>query len=1428
MVMITLGIYAQRFTDNLDRGLVAVNMGNTAFLSWRILAEETSGVTYNVYRDGSLVASGLSVSNYTDTQVGDNYAVAAVVNGTEQHLCQAVSTWGNGSGAGMLNIRLATVYDRNGNDVTGHYEPNDAEFADLDGDGQLEMIIKRLNWVDAGTSDGTIQADTLVKNNKGIYEYDSKEFVVLDAYDINWQTGAASLMWRIDCGPNMVSLNSTEINVIAYDWDEDGFAEVVLRGADNMIVYGSDGQTRLYTIGDMTVNTRNTFAHDNAQFAWTHTGNEYLIYLNGATGAQYQVTDYPLLRLEYASSLSEEWGGRGYGHNSSKYFFGAPFLDGRKAYLFMGRGIYGSHKMIAMDLNRKNHQWSEKWRWNCMDSKSKWYGNGYHNFVIADVDEDGRDEIVYGSMVIDDNGNGLNTTGLGHGDAQHVSDLDPWRRGLEFFGCLEDSKGFNYRNATTGEIYYRYVSGGDDGRCIAGNFLDNYPGSIGRSSSHGMISCVTDSDLPEISNVIAWSDCNFRIYWDGDLCSEILNSPGTARDAKIEKPGVGRIFTSSGCNMNNDSKNNPCFQGDLLGDWREEIVLRCGTNVRVYTSTNASRHAMPSLWFDHQYRQAMVWQMMAYNQPPHLSYFIGESEDYTMAPPPLTNRGRTELPAGASFDSSYDGQHLLFCPQENVALTFQNKVAPASLTINTPTWVQGHDNNDNITTTTYTHTLNYTGSGATLQGPMRLVKQGNGTLNLPKKTLSYTGRTEIWGGTVNFQGTLTDSKVWMNRHTTLNLTGATLRGGLEMNYGSTLNVGGPTAQTLSTVTISDLTLNYGARVVLDFNAADASQSDQLIVSSLTIGSKDWDNGPTYAAPVFQLNGSASLADGRYPVATVASVEGNLDRVCIEGVTTQNAESHYFLRHDDGILYLVVGEKQTLTAPTISFASLVERSLGSEYPTSAGQRYFLPVVTIDKKPFISGVQKYVPAFQAQFTDLDGNVTVFGNDQPTASYTEDYESVTGITGWISGGAPITLGSGDAGHGQYFYLNPGTSTNTRYAYNRFNVDGLTQAPLYYVDFDLAIKAGNTDPCEFCVMSKGGINPTNNWDNYAAINGYANMLFDLSCPKNSTTFTVNGTTTTTTLASGQWVHVSLTVNQNEGTVAWSLSNGDSGIFTLPEGTSSEFDGFYLVMGRYNSVFKLDNISIRTPADDLSTYAFTQPGTLTITASLDGFLPAEASYIINTPYQLLCETKDYNEIRAADAASVLGGSFSASPYTSRWANWSKTNATYGERYVMVSSGKNSGNIDNDAILDFQAGRELCLVQDFGIGCNLDARNYNIVARNLIDDNTIVFYKADRSRGGAPSYDQGYAHANADGTWTYEMYQNTTFCKFIAYAPYFSTLIGDANNSGEVTITDAILTASYILGEQPTLFFFQQADVNRDNRITITDVMQIINIILGL
>ena len=1185
---------AQRFTDKLDRGLVVVPTGSTDgsttnFVSWRRLANEYYGVTYNLYKNGTRIATDLTTTSYNDNNNAPpttQYQVAAVVNGAEQTKCGVMTAWteyvyklGDNirTATGYIDIPLATVYDRDSVDVTSHYEPNDAELADLDGDGQLEIIIKRLNTYDAW-------------NGSEIYPINSREFVVLDAYDVNWQTGAATLMWRIDCGPNMASMNSTEINIIAYDWDEDGKAEVVLRGADNMIVYGPDGKKKIFEVGDMTVNTRNKMnSHTNGQYAWTHTGAEYLIYMNGSTGAKYQVITYPLKRLESGESSEKSAWGDDYGHRSTKHFLGAPFLDGRKASLFLARGIYTRHKMIAMKLDRSSHTWSEIWTWSNNSKSSPWYGQGNHNYVIADVDEDGRDEIVYGSMVIDDNGKGLSTTGLGHGDALHVGDFDPYRRGLEVFACNEDKPNCNYRNATTSELYFRSTGSSDDGRALMDNFSNSYPGSLGRSVNTGMISSVTNQTISDLGDFIAWGDLNFRIYFDGDLCSEILNSPGTAREAKIEKPGVGRLFTSDGCNMNNDSKNNPCFQGDIIGDWREEIVVRCGQNLRVYTTGIGTSYSMPSLWFDHQYRQAMVWQMMAYNQPPHVSYFLGEMEDITVAPPPLTMEGRTEIPKDGTIGTSLNGKQVLICDNVSTASSFTigEGARPAVITVNTPKWVQGNNDNNNITIKDdYVHTL----KGSALTGTTRLTKQGGGTLRLNKNTHTYTGPTDVWGGTLSFDGSLQNSALWLNRFTRLESTGGTFGGGISADYGATIAPGGDNTQ--GCLTTTTLTLNHGARLKLDVYSNTAT-ADQVNASTLVINKQTgdaWENyGPEYLTPVIELvpQGQATIANGTYDLGAIGTVTGELNDIRLEGLDGSPTSN---LKLQDGHLFLVVGTGISNVCPNAT----VEETVFNRTATNV-----IPTALITPQSLVVEGNTVIPTLTATFTDSDGNTTEL-KDLYKTLYEQDYEQDTGITGWTNSGAPISLGTGDATYGNHFLLDHG-STNTRYAYQRISGVDVSKAATYTIEFDLAMKSGNTDPIEFCVMSKGGTNPSKVWDHYAAINGNANMLFDLDAAKSSTTFSVNGTSTTTTLNSDTWYHYTLEVDQTARTVKWSISNGSSGTFNLPAGTSTEFDGFYLVAGRYYSLFRLDNIRIYTT--DKMTFTFDTAGTLSVMSSYKGFV---------------------------------------------------------------------------------------------------------------------------------------------------------------------------------------------------------------------------------
>ena len=217
---------------------------------------------------------------------------------------------------------------------------------------------------------------------------------------------------------------------------------------------------------------------------------------------------------------------------------------------------------------------------------------------------------------------------------------------------------------------------------------------------------------------------------------------------------------------------------------------------------------------------------------------------------------------------------------------------------------------------------------------------------------------------------------------------------------------------------------------------------------------------------------------------------------------------------------------------------------------------------------------------------------------------------------------------------------------------------------------------------------------------------------------------------------------------------------------------------------------------------------------------------MVDKPYKILKETPAYNEIQAADAAAVLGSNFSSASFTSRFAYWSKTNATYGDSYVMVASGLREGILDDAGVLSFSNnGREYRLIQDFGIGRdNIDV-NTIITASNLGDANTIVYYKADLSRGGATNYDEGYIHANDDGTWTYSLYQNCTFCKFIAYVP-LSYLRGDLNHDGFVNIVDVTILTNYILGKDLTTTNTREADLNNDENVDVNDIVVLTNIIL--
>lgn len=995
----TLG-FAQRVTDKIDRGLVAMKVSGGVYLSWRIYGEEYYDVTYHVYRDGvKITDTPLKTSNYKDASgsTSNSYAVAAVVRGQEQAACKNVSVWASS----YKEIKLTHE------GIASTLVPNDACCADVDGDGELEILMKFDNESEIVQS---YPKNGPTVNGKATGEYSIFEVLKQDG----------TRLWWVNCGPNMGDFQNNEQNIVAYDWDGDGKAEAVMRAADGTVIHMADGTT--YVVGNPSINYRAATGGGTNWFM--HDGAEYLVYMNGETGKPYQCIEYPLKRLESGETdLNKAWGD-GYGHRSSKHFFGAPYLDGRKPSIFLARGIYTRHKMIAYDVDPATHTLKVRWQW-YNNTNGPWKGQGYHNYAVADVDWDGRDEIVFGSMVIDDNGKGLSTTGLGHGDAEHVGDLNPYVHGQEIYACLEDNPGNNYRDATTSKIYHRCVAGKDDGRCMAGNFTNSFPGSLGVSTREGAISTVTNEAVDGLD--ATGVNTNFRIYWDGDLCEETFNYVnGKNTEGCIAKYGSWNpIYTCTGSMTNNDTKGTPCYQGDILGDWREEIILRtAANNIRIYSTPTQTTYRNYTLWHDHQYRNAMVWQMCGYNQPPHTSYFLGELEGITIAPPPLTMTGRDEVANGGTIGASLNDKHVIVCETNNTNVTIEEGAKPYILTFNVPTWVQGsagsESTNANAKITYTTYTCNVTGGGIT--GKARLVKQGDGVLNLPKANFTHSGPTDIWAGTLNFDGTMQNSTLWLNRFAELNSNGGEFRH-IKADYGSIIRPGGENS--MGTITTDSLTLGFGSRLVVDLysagTAADVIKTQKLKIERKT-GTAWTKGGPEYLMPVIEVvghlaDGESTMTAGKYIIAEVPEdIDGSVDNIILEGLAT--TKKNLYVENGKLIVEIIGMRDATTIQWTGTASSIWDLGEAENFSVSSGSEAEATI-------FVSGDEV---VFNDEATNK--TVTVTGNVLPksfvvnnTKAYTfKGSGSIEGTAQFIKEGTGTVTISGNNSYTGGNYLKGG----------------------------------------------------------------------------------------------------------------------------------------------------------------------------------------------------------------------------------------------------------------------------------------------------------------------------------------------------------------------------------------------------------------------
>ncbi|MET7865943.1 cellulose binding domain-containing protein [Micromonospora taraxaci] len=571
--------------ENLDRGLISVRSGSGNLVSWRLLGTENSAVSFHLYRGSTRVnASPITgATNYLDSgaAAGSAYTVRAVVD-------EAASAPALQFGAGYLDVPLQVP--AGGSTPSGEsytYSANDASVGDLNGDGTYEIVLK---WDPSNAKD----------NSQSGYTGN----VYVDAYTL---TGAR--LWRVDLGRNIrAGAHYTQFQV--YDYDGDGRAEVAMKTADG--TRSGTGQV----IGSSSADYRNSSGY-------VLSGPEYLTMFNGQTGAILSTVTYDPPRGTVSS-----WGDS-YGNRVDRFLAGTAYLDGQRPSLIMARGYYTRAVIAAWDF--RNGTLTKRWTFDSNSSgNGAAAGQGNHQLSVADVDGDGRQEIVYGAATVDDNGRLLHSTGNGHGDALHVGDLDPSRSGLEVFKVDEDgSKPSSYfADARTGQVLWSTPASGDNGRGVSADIWAGSPGAESWSSAASGLANTRGQNIgrkPSSANFLAW--------WDGDPVRELLD--GT----KIDKYGTGgetRLLDGSGVASNNGTKSTPALSGDILGDWREEVIWRTTDSraLRIYSTPTPTSVRLYTLMHDPQYRVAIAWQNTAYNQPPHPGFYIGNGMGST---PPTPN-----------------------------------------------------------------------------------------------------------------------------------------------------------------------------------------------------------------------------------------------------------------------------------------------------------------------------------------------------------------------------------------------------------------------------------------------------------------------------------------------------------------------------------------------------------------------------------------------------------------------------------------------------------------------------------------------------------------------------------------------------------------------------------------------------------------------
>lgn len=575
--------------ERLQRGLVALPAARGIFVSWRMLASEyvrdqPELTHYELYRDGEVIADVKDSTNYLDEQgtASSRYSVRVLLAAATGEKSSLVAPWAQP----YLRIPLQPP--------AAGYTANDASVGDVDGDGDYELVLK---WEPSDAKDNSQSGMTSP--------------VFLDTLDLD-----GTRLARIDLGPN-IRAGAHYTQFIVFDLDGDGKAEITVKTAP-----GTRSGTGAYLSMGPARDDDDSKLYRNSN-GYILTGPEYLTVFAGATGAELATANFDVARGDVAA-----WGDD-YGNRVDRFLAAAAYLDDTGLpSVIMARGYYTRSTLTAW--NFRDGGLAQSWKFDSQttprDDKGRPYsGQGSHNLSIANIDSDRQQEIVYGAMAVDHDGRGKCSTGFNHGDALHVGDFVPGRPGLEVFMPNEDGKhpAYYMRDANSCDMVFTGpITGDDTGRAVAGDVSSEHPGAeVWAAGNTGLLDAASGERVGDDPKSI-----NFLVWWDGDETRELEDK------TSISKYGGGTLVSCAECAANNGTKSNPSLVADLFGDWREEVVWREADNsaLRIYTTNAATSRRMYTLMHDPQYRVAIAWQNVAYNQPPHPSFFIGVG----MEPPP--------------------------------------------------------------------------------------------------------------------------------------------------------------------------------------------------------------------------------------------------------------------------------------------------------------------------------------------------------------------------------------------------------------------------------------------------------------------------------------------------------------------------------------------------------------------------------------------------------------------------------------------------------------------------------------------------------------------------------------------------------------------------------------------------------------------------